>query len=559
MEDFKYKHIFSLLEQTFKFDIDLYGNYIKDIIKVLIESEKNGETFVDIDNVSYSLEISENGWPEKHINALKNSGLISSDNSPIIFNDRKLSFVKWSKKIDEILKLLLNKSNENITSQKDFNLIKNFNNVSKIKSLFKLTDLVFLQGGPGTGKSTLIVELILYYLNNYDFINIGISAPTGKATSRLKETLDKKSKSKTKSDLNNVECQTLHRWIYNSSNNNGRLKYNLKELDLFIIDEMSMVNINLIETILNLLAKDCKLLLVGDANQLPPINNCSIWNYIFTNANSNIFNSSTINLDKVYRNNGDINELSKIIFSTENKNFYTRTKQIIKNKTSSNLRIFEAQNKLIPEELINKINLHIMNLKKLVILLSKKEYIFTNEKSNFYDPEKDLIINIFKRLNSQLVLCKTNTGIWGVEEINKIIINQNDHYDFSKIDEGIPIMCTENNNELGISNGDIGVIIGKKSSRRFLFRRFNEHNNQTATLIEPDKLENIIPAIAITIHKSQGSESDYVNVLWNQNNISKDINNNCRGIIFRDNFERRLFYTAITRARKNLDIYYLNN
>ena len=71
-----------------------------------------------------------------------------------------------------------------------------------------------------------------------------------------------------------------------------------------------------------------------------------------------------------------------------------------------------------------------------------------------------------------------------------------------------------------------------------------------------------MPAIAITIHKSQGSESEKVSILWsqkyrrNQNAVKeqKDSGN----IFCRDNFESRLFYTAVTRAKKYLNIYYLN-
>ena len=68
-----------------------------------------------------------------------------------------------------------------------------------------------------------------------------------------------------------------------------------------------------------------------------------------------------------------------------------------------------------------------------------------------------------------------------------------------------------------------------------------------------------IPALAITIHKSQGSESNNVNVLWKQNfNNSNLYNANKSEILLKNNFEKRLFYTAITRAKKNLKIYYLN-
>ncbi len=561
MEIYKYNHIYESLRENFNFDENQYGIYIKDVLNLLKESEKKGETFIEIDNINKEFEFEGSEWPEKHINALIKSGLINTEDSPIFFENRKLSFEKWSRKLEKILDILLKKISKSKNNSKEKGTSNSSDKKKAIIDLFEESNLVFLQGGPGTGKSTLILDVILYYLNKNDYINIGLSAPTGKASSRLKESLVYKKKSDYKYETDKIECQTLHRWIYNSINKNSKLKYDLKELDIFIIDEMSMVNIDLFEIILDSLAKDCKLLLVGDANQLPPINSSSIWNYIFSNLKKNLFDSSIVNLEKVYRNSGDIVELSKLIFNENNNLFNYKLDQIYKREIPSNIKIFRNKNKSIPENLFNKINLHLQNLKASARLLSNKNYIFEKGIDNIYDCEKNLVVDIFKKLNSQLILCKTNSGIWGVNDINKLIFNQDNPYDFLYWDEGMPIMCTENNNELGISNGDIGVVIGKGNLRKFLFKKFNKFNNQVAALIEPNKLENIVPAIALTIHKSQGSESDDVYILWNQNlSNSKYIDgNNNQKIILKDNFEKRLLYTAITRAKKNLSLYYLNS
>ena len=78
-------------------------------------------------------------------------------------------------------------------------------------------------------------------------------------------------------------------------------------------------------------------------------------------------------------------------------------------------------------------------------------------------------------------------------------------------------------------------------------------------MIEPYKLEKIVPAVALTIHKSQGGESEKVIILWNQDRkIKKQKNSFGDFNFFRDNYEKRLFYTGITRAKTNLDIYYLD-
>ena len=176
--------------------------------------------------------------------------------------------------------------------------------------------------------------------------------------------------------------------------------------------------------------------------------------------------------------------------------------------------------------------------------------------------EKDLVNKILFNLQRHLILCEKNTGNWSVENINDIVIGKTKPYDFKALDEGLPIMCTKNNNQLGISNGDIGVLIGINENRKYLFRKFNENNELIVELIDPSALENVVPAIAITIHKSQGSESEKVSILWTKKSkLDESINSAEEAnemIFYRDNYEKRLLYTAITRAKKLLDIYYLN-
>ena len=99
IEKFQYDHIFNLILDIFKFNEKKYGNFVKDAIRILLEFEKNGETIIDVDNSLIIFELLEDGWPNKHIDILKNIGLIGSLNSPFVLLDRKLSLSKWSKKI----------------------------------------------------------------------------------------------------------------------------------------------------------------------------------------------------------------------------------------------------------------------------------------------------------------------------------------------------------------------------------------------------------------------------------------------------------------------------
>ena len=393
-------------------------------------------------------------------------------------------------------------------------------------------------------------------------LNIGLAAPTGKATSRLKESLNEQKDIFFSKSLDQIECQTLHKWIFNSKQKAIKLKFKLKELDIFIIDEMSMVNIDSIELILDLLAKDCKIILVGDRNQLPPVRNSSIWNYLFEYSDNKVIKSCMINLNKTYRNSGDIELLSNLIFNNRNSLFQKKIKELVNDKKSKEVNIFKSINKSIPLSLLNEIEDYINKLRISTTNLSKNEYIFQNSIGDLMSHEKDLINNIFTDLQSHLILCEKNTGTWSVENINDIVLGQRKPYNFIDLEEGVPIMCTENNNELGISNGDIGVLIGKNENRKFLFRKFNDNNDLVVDFIELSTLDNVVPAIAITIHKSQGSESEKVSILWTQkskiNKHKEDLEDDSKLMFFRDNYEKRLLYTAITRAKNFLDIYFLN-
>ena len=556
IEEFEYSHIFNLLRDIFKFNEKKYGDYIKDTLKILLEFEKNGETIIEVDKISIFFDLLKDGWPNDHLKVLKDLGLLNASDAPFVFTDRKLALAKWSLKIDRVINNFLKKIDKiAINSNKD-------NKLDQIKSIFESSNLVFLQGGPGTGKTTLVINFILYCLESDSFLNIGLAAPTGKATSRLKESLNEQKDIFLGKSLDQIECQTLHIWIFNSQQKAIKLKFKLKELDIFIIDEMSMVNIDMVESILDLLSKDCKIILVGDRNQLSPVKNCSIWNYLFEYSDNNLIQSCMINLNKTFRNSGDIELLSNLVFNNKNSLFQNKIKELRNENNSKEVNIIKSKDKNIPLDLINSIQNNLNELNKSTLNLSKKKYIFDKNINDLMIYEKDLVNKILLNLQRHLILCEKNTGNWSVENINDIFIGKTKPYDFKALDEGFPIMCTKNNNQLGISNGDIGVLIGKSENRKYLFRKFNDNNELTVELFDPSVLENVVPAIAITIHKSQGSESEKVSILWSKKskldvslNIAKEEN---KSIFYRDNYEKRLLYTAITRAKKLLDIYYLN-
>ena len=210
IEEFEYSHIFNLLRDNFNFNERKYGDYVKDIIKILLEFEKNGETIVDVDKISIFFNLLKDGWPNEHLKVLDYLGLLNASNSPFVFTDRKLALAKWSGKIDRVINVFLKKIKKIAINS------NTPNKLDQIKNIFESSNIVFLQGGPGTGKTTLVINFIFSYLKSDSFLNIGLAAPTGKATARLKESLNEHKDIFLSKSFDYIECQTLHKWILNS-------------------------------------------------------------------------------------------------------------------------------------------------------------------------------------------------------------------------------------------------------------------------------------------------------------------------------------------------------
>jgi len=211
---------------------------------------------------------------------------------------------------------------------------------------------------------------------------------------------------------------------------------------------------------------------------LSPVYNCSIWNYLFEYSDNSSIKSCVVNLEKTYRNIGDIAIISGLIFNNDFSLINQKIKELEKDNNSKEITISKSRGKDIPKDLLFSITNHLKQLNLSTSNLSKKKYIFDKSINNLLLNEKDLVDKIFLDLQSHLILCEKNSGIWSVEYLNEIVFGQKKPYDLKILNEGVPIMCTKNNNELGLSNGDVGVLIGLKNERKYLFRKFNDNNEE---------------------------------------------------------------------------------
>lgn len=374
--------------------------------------------------------------------------------------------------------------------------------------------LMVITGGPGTGKTTTINTIIKYFeLEGYE---IRLAAPTGRAAKRMTET-------------SGYEAQTIHRMLEISggiSDDNSdrasqgmhfeRDESNPLETDVIIVDEMSMVDINIMNSLLKAVAIGTKLILVGDVDQLPSVGP--------GNVLKDIINSGCIpvvKLEKIFRQAAE----SEIVINAHKIN---KGEHVVLNKYSRDFlfvrrdsadAIIAAMCTLIKSKLPGYVNADINDIQ--ILTPSRKSAV-------------------------------------GVERLNRIMQDFLNPAEVTKMEktfgdvtfrEGDKVMQIKNNYQMewekksrygityesgtGIYNGDTGVIEEINTFAERIIVKFEDEKYVSYEFKQLDELEL---AYAITIHKSQGSE--YPAVIIPMFTGPRML------------MTKNLLYTAVTRAKK---------
>ena len=378
-----------------------------------------------------------------------------------------------------------------------------------------------LSGGPGTGKTTAIIKMLLLYLQLHPDNSIALAAPTGKAANRMVESIRQNIEQSNISDefISRIpkNAVTIHRLLKykprsnrNFYNNNNHLPYNL-----IIIDEASMLDISMMCTLLKALKPNAQLILLGDKNQLPAVD---VGN-VFADLCNLMKNQSGYNLLNEISNNQSI-ITSKISNFVELKKNY---------RFADDSVIFALCESII-----------LTDYEKFA---ECRKYPHFTWKSPKKKSEKSQFLNQWVESHqngeTSMLLAATNSGENSVKELNQL--SREVFHDNFEINEGMPVLVTQNDYTLGIFNGDIGFISKKKGQ---WYALFNIQGKQQYILL--DAIKNWQLAHAISIHKSQGSEYDHV-LITIADNIEEDFLN------------RELLYTAVSRAKKTIQIWCSEN
>jgi exodeoxyribonuclease V alpha subunit len=373
--------------------------------------------------------------------------------------------------------------------------------------------VLIVTGGPGTGKTTTINTIIKFF--EVEGLDILLAAPTGRAAKRMSETTG-------------YEAQTIHRLLElsgGSEQSDGRFNFernesNPLEADAVIIDEMSMVDIQLMNALLKAVSVGTRLILVGDVNQLPSVGPGNVLKDIISSHNFNV-----VMLTKIFRqaresdiivNAHKINAGEAILLDNKSKDFF-----------------------MLQRDDVNVI------IKVMITLIKDKMPNYVN--ATPYDIQ---------------VLTPMRKGELGVERLNQILQKYLNPEDINKKEkeyngviyrEGDKVMQIKNNyqiewetkskygititNGTGIFNGDAGIIKEINIFAEHLIIEFDERRIVEYPFSLLDELEL---AYAITVHKSQGSEYPAVvmPILTGPRML----------------FNRNILYTAVTRAKSCVTI-----
>lgn len=367
--------------------------------------------------------------------------------------------------------------------------------------------VLVVTGGPGTGKTTTINTIIRYF--EEEGKEVLLAAPTGRAAKRMTETTGK-------------EAKTIHRLLEmnGAPEENEKVQFmrgedNPLEADVIIVDEMSMVDVSLMYSLLKAIVPGTRLILVGDVNQLPSVGPGNVLSDIIK---SEAF--TVVKLNRIFRQAA----MSDIVVNAHKIN--SGEYVTLENKSRDFLFIKRGMPDMI--------------IAAMITLVKEKLPPYVN--ADIFDIQ---------------VLAPARKGALGVERLNVILQQYLNPPDKNKREhemaggtfrEGDKVMQIKNNYQLeweikgsygtvieqgvGVFNGDIGIIREINSFASNMTVEFDEGRKVIYTF---EQLEELELAYAVTIHKSQGSE--YPAVVIPMFAGPKMLMN------------RNLLYTAVTRAR----------
>ena len=386
-----------------------------------------------------------------------------------------------------------------------YNNIKYENNQREAIRLAAHGGVLVLTGGPGTGKTTVVKGIINFFEQKR--MEIMLAAPTGRAAKRM-------------SELTGYEAKTIHRlleveWTDGRKPDFKRNKLNPLEADVIILDEVSMVDVFLFSHFLDAVRFGCRVILVGDPDQLPAVDAGNVLGDIIASEMVPV-----VRLTEIFRQ-------AKESLIVTNAHDVIEGRQPVLDAKDNDFFFLNRDNPVIAARTVTQ-------------LCSERL-----PKAYNYSPTADI-----------QVLCPSRKGDCGTINLNRQLQNVLNPYSENKSEckiagrlfrQGDKVMQIKNNYDIpwergresgsGLFNGDIGIIQEINVKNECMKIVFDEDREVVYPIPSASELEL---AYAVTVHKSQGSEYDCV--VMPVGDVPPML------------LYRNLLYTAITRAKKMIII-----
>ncbi|MFA6843352.1 MAG: ATP-dependent RecD-like DNA helicase, partial [Bacilli bacterium] len=469
----------------------------------------SGDTFMHLNDL-YIKCLSEGNRDGNYINKenyreliqeLENDKKIITDSDHFVYIT---SIYKKKQNLARSIYNLISATHEDIDLSKIQKIIKETEICNKITytsnqqkgiSLAVREPMTIITGGPGTGKSTVVSGIIEVFsalkAGNTEITmeRIKLAAPTGRAAKRLTE-------------LTNHPATTIHKLL---GYNGIEFSDEVVDADLIIVDEFSMVDIELAETLFRLISPNTRIVLVGDSDQLPAIGLGDVLNDLILSKEI-----TTVHLPEVHRQASD----STIIDLAKSINSGMVPSDIL--TTYTDRRFIEADDEYIIDYIVNSVK-----------------------------RAMDKGLNLIDDIQVLVPMYKVSVGINAINRVMQEVFNKKDKekkeivYGMNKFRSGDKVLQLRNDTEKNIMNGDIGVI----KNVVYINAKFDCLTVQYSTGLvkyKGEELNDLTLAYAISIHKAQGSEFKEVILPMSFKYFLM--------------LKRKLIYTAVTRAKEELVI-----
>jgi exodeoxyribonuclease V alpha subunit len=375
-----------------------------------------------------------------------------------------------------------------------------------------------LTGGPGTGKTTAVASLLVGLLDQHPAgLRIALAAPTGKAAARLQQAVHQEAEAFEEADrvrLSGVTASTLHRLLRPDPGNSTRFRHhrgNRLPHDVVVVDESSMVSLTQMARLLEAVRPDARLVLVGDPHQLSSVEAGAVLSDVVRGFEGRA-DSPVAALRSTHRFGPEIRSLAEALRTGD---------------ADGAMAVLAAGHDQV-EWVDDADPAPRIRTTALDAALAVRDAA-----------ERGDVAGALAALDRHRLLCAHRDGPFGVRHWNRRIehwlTTETGDPLFERAYVGRPLLVTANDHQLGVYNGDSGVVVLTPSGPRAVIAASDGPRD-----LAPSRLGDVETMHAMTIHKSQGSQADVVTVLLPDEDSRL--------------LSRELFYTAVTRARSQVRV-----